>query len=63
VDYDFPTIWYGAAARQVRARIKSERCNCTLANQTYLNMLMDPRSLVRTGTRAALKLAEARVSP
>lgn len=61
VDYDFPTIWYGAAARAIRERIKSERCNCTLANQTYMNMLMDPRSLVRSGSRAALKLAEAQV--
>jgi MoaA/NifB/PqqE/SkfB family radical SAM enzyme len=62
VDYDFPTLWYGAAARDIRERIKRERCNCTLANQTYMNMLMDPRTLVRTGTRAALKLAEARLA-
>lgn len=63
VDYDFRSIWYGATAARIRARIKSERCHCTLANQTYLNMLMDPQSLVRAGSRAALKLAEARVSP
>lgn len=63
VDYDFPSIWYGAAARSIRARIKREKCHCTLANQTYMNMLMDPRSLVRAGTRATLKLAEARLSP
>lgn len=62
VDYDFPTLWYGAQARAIRERIKRERCNCTLANQTYMNMLMDPRSLVRSGSRAALKLAEARVA-
>jgi MoaA/NifB/PqqE/SkfB family radical SAM enzyme len=62
VEYDFPTIWYGAAAKSIRQRIKQDRCNCTLANQTYMNMLMDPRSLVRSGTRAALKLAEAKVA-
>lgn len=62
VDYDFPTIWYGAAARAIRERIKRERCNCTLANQTYMNMLMDPKSLVRSGARAALKLADAQVT-
>lgn len=61
VDYDFPTLWYGAAARTIRERIKRERCNCTLANQTYMNMLMDPRTLVRTGTRAALKFADGRL--
>lgn len=62
-DYDFPAIWYGAAARSIRARIKRERCNCTLANQTYMNMLMDPRSLIRAGSRATVKLAEASLSP
>lgn len=60
VDYDFPTIWYGAAAKAIRERIKREKCHCTLANQTYMNMLMDPKSLVRSGSRAALKLVEAR---
>jgi MoaA/NifB/PqqE/SkfB family radical SAM enzyme len=57
VDYDFPTLWYGAAARSIRARIKRERCSCTLANQTYMNILMDPRSLVRSGARAAQNFA------
>src|SRR5262249_53897635 len=47
VDYDFPTLWYGAAARAIRARIKREQCHCPLANQTYMNILLDPRSLVR----------------
>ena len=61
VDYDFPTLWYGAAARSIRERIKKERCNCTLANQTYMNMLMDPRTLVRSGARAAAKLADAQL--
>lgn len=62
VDYDFRSIWYGAAARSVRARIKRERCNCTLANQTYMNMLMDPRTLVRSGARAAAKLADSHLA-
>jgi MoaA/NifB/PqqE/SkfB family radical SAM enzyme len=61
VDYDFPTLWYGAAARTIRERIKRERCNCTLANQTYMNMLMDPRTLVRVGARATVKLADAKL--
>jgi MoaA/NifB/PqqE/SkfB family radical SAM enzyme len=61
VDYDFPTIWYGAAARSIRERIRRERCNCTLANQTYMNMLMDPKTLVRSGARTIAKLADARL--
>lgn len=57
VDYDFPTLWYGAAAAKIRARIKRERCNCPLANQAYLNVLVDPRSLVRAGSRVARDVA------
>jgi MoaA/NifB/PqqE/SkfB family radical SAM enzyme len=56
-DYDFPTIWYGAAARAIRERIKRERCACTLSNQSYLNVLVDPRSLLRAGARATKLLA------
>jgi MoaA/NifB/PqqE/SkfB family radical SAM enzyme len=56
VDYDFPTIWWSAAAARIRARIKRERCHCPLANQAYLNVLVDPRSLVRAGARAGKSL-------
>jgi MoaA/NifB/PqqE/SkfB family radical SAM enzyme len=62
VDYDFPTLWYGAQARSIRERIKREQCNCTLANQAYMNVLVDPRSLVRAGARAALVLARSRAN-
>jgi MoaA/NifB/PqqE/SkfB family radical SAM enzyme len=61
VDYDFPTLWYNARAREIRARIKRDRCHCSLANQTYMNLLVNPRSLVRSGSRAALRLAEGRL--
>jgi MoaA/NifB/PqqE/SkfB family radical SAM enzyme len=57
VDYDFPTIWWSAAANRIRARIKRERCHCPLANQSYLNTLVDPRSLVRASARAATSFA------
>jgi MoaA/NifB/PqqE/SkfB family radical SAM enzyme len=63
VDYDFPTLWYGAAAQSIRRRIKQEKCNCTLANQGYMNMLVDPRSLVRSGARAAALLARSHLAP
>lgn len=58
-DYDFRALWYGAAAQAIRRRIKQERCNCTLANQGYMNLLVDPRSLVRSGARAAALLAHS----
>jgi MoaA/NifB/PqqE/SkfB family radical SAM enzyme len=52
-DYDFRSIWYGAAAARIRARIKREKCSCPLANQAYMNILVDPRSLVRVAKRTA----------
>jgi MoaA/NifB/PqqE/SkfB family radical SAM enzyme len=52
-DYDFPALWYGATANRIRARIKRDRCHCPLANQAYLNVLVDPRSLTRAAVRAA----------
>lgn len=57
VDYDFPTVWWSAAAARIRERIRVERCHCPLANQAYLNVLVDPRSLVRATGRAAASLA------
>jgi MoaA/NifB/PqqE/SkfB family radical SAM enzyme len=63
VGFDFPTLWYGAAARRIRERIRRERCACTLANQTYLNVLVDPRSLVRVSRRAASRLVTGVGSP
>jgi MoaA/NifB/PqqE/SkfB family radical SAM enzyme len=62
VDYDFRRLWYGAAAAAIRARIKGERCSCPLANQAYLNILVDPRSLVRVGKNTAKALAWQRFS-
>ncbi|MGZ3417676.1 MAG: radical SAM protein [Polyangiales bacterium] len=56
VDYDFPTVWWSAAAAKIRARIKREQCHCPLANQAYLNVLVDPKSLVRASRRAAQSL-------
>jgi MoaA/NifB/PqqE/SkfB family radical SAM enzyme len=56
VEYDFRTLWYGAAARGIRARIKREKCSCPLANQAYMNILLDPQSLVRVAKHAARAL-------
>jgi MoaA/NifB/PqqE/SkfB family radical SAM enzyme len=52
-DYDFPTVWYSTQANAIRARIKREQCHCPLANQAYLNMLVDPKSLARVAARSA----------
>lgn len=56
-NYDFPAIWSGAQANAIRRRIRTERCHCPLANQAYLNIIVDPRSLVRAGARVARMIA------
>jgi MoaA/NifB/PqqE/SkfB family radical SAM enzyme len=61
VDWDFPTLWYSAAASDIRARIKRDRCHCPLANQAYMNILLDPKSLVRAGGRVARGALSAHV--
>ncbi|MGD9096515.1 MAG: radical SAM protein [Desulfobacterales bacterium] len=46
-DYDFGKLWNSPRARQVRRFIRNRHCACPLANQTYSNILMHPRSLMR----------------
>ena len=45
--YDFKRLWNSPQAKQVRRAIRDKRCACPLANQTYSNILMHPRSLYR----------------
>lgn len=58
-EYDLPTIWYSAQANSVRARIRRDRCHCPLANQAYLNLLVNPASLVRVAARSGASAARA----
>lgn len=39
MDYDFPSVWQGNRARQVRRFIQQDGCFCPLANQAYGNIL------------------------
>ena len=45
--YDFKALWNSSTAQSIRAEIKSGKCHCPLANQTYSNMLLHGPSLLR----------------
>ncbi len=47
-DTGFLDVWNSKEAAQIRKSIKAGECACPLANQAYSNILMDPRSLVKT---------------
>lgn len=51
VDYQLPRLWRSPDARRVRRRIKAEQCQCTMANQAYLNLALDPRTPLRLARR------------
>ena len=46
-DYDFGAIWFGQLADSFRASVKNKECACPLANASYTNMLLEPRTLAR----------------
>jgi MoaA/NifB/PqqE/SkfB family radical SAM enzyme len=46
-DYDFRKVWHSEAADRFRASVKNKECACPLANASYTNLLLDPRSLLR----------------
>jgi hypothetical protein len=51
--YDFGNVWFGARADAFRASVKARACACPLANASYTNLLLDPRSLVRVAANMA----------
>ncbi len=51
--YDFGAVWFGAQAEAFRASVKAHACACPLANASYTNLLLDPRSLVRVAANMA----------
>ena len=51
--YDFGAVWFGAQADAFRASVKAHECSCPLANASYTNLLLDPRSLVRVAANMA----------
>ena len=42
---DFFKLWHSSRADEVRAGIRAGECDCPLANQSYANMLLSPRSM------------------
>jgi MoaA/NifB/PqqE/SkfB family radical SAM enzyme len=52
-DYDFRTVWNGAAADAFRASVKAHECACPLANASYTNLLLDAPSLARVTAHMA----------
>ncbi len=50
-DYNFPTVWKTNAARKIRKSIKNRECACPLANASYTNLLVDPKSVTKVSGR------------
>jgi len=51
--YDFGVVWLGAEAAAFRKSVRAHACACPLANASYTNLLLDPRSLLRVGAHMA----------
>lgn len=45
--YDFARAWFSPEADRFRTSVAARECACPLANASYTNMLVSPRSLVR----------------
>jgi MoaA/NifB/PqqE/SkfB family radical SAM enzyme len=52
-DYDFGAVWFGKTADEFRASVKNKECACPLANASYTNMLLEPKTLVRVAANMA----------
>lgn len=61
VDYQLPLLWRSPEARRVRGVIKAERCQCTMANQAYLNLALDPRTPLRLAGRLLRAMGSSNV--
>jgi MoaA/NifB/PqqE/SkfB family radical SAM enzyme len=48
-NYDFKKIWFSSKADIVRKSIKDKKCYCPLANASYTNILLNPKTLLITG--------------
>jgi MoaA/NifB/PqqE/SkfB family radical SAM enzyme len=50
-DYDFKKIWNSYLAKKIRRSIKNRECACPLANASYTNLLVNPKSLIKVSSR------------
>ncbi len=46
-DYDFKKIWNSRSAAKIRKSIKKRECACPLANASYTNLLVSPKSMTK----------------
>lgn len=46
-NYDFRSIWFSDKAKSMRNSIRRSNCYCPLANASYTNMLMNPKTLAK----------------
>ncbi len=49
--YDFEKIWNSRSAGKIRKSIKNRECACPLANASYTNLLVSPKSLIKVISR------------
>jgi MoaA/NifB/PqqE/SkfB family radical SAM enzyme len=52
--YDFSRLWFSEKADHIRNDIKMGRCWCPLANVSYTNMLLHPKTLIKVGRNYAI---------
>ena len=46
-NYDFKKLWKSNEAKEIRRFIKAGNCACPLANQSYSNILLNTKSLIK----------------
>lgn len=47
-NYNFRKLWLDSEAENAREEMKTTNCNCTLANTSYTNILLNPKRIVTT---------------
>ena len=47
LNYNFKKLWKSKSAKKVRRFIQDKSCACPLANQSYSNIMLDPKSALK----------------
>jgi len=50
-NFDFKKVWNSRSAGKIRKSIKNRECACPLANASYTNLLVSPKSLTKVVSR------------
>ncbi|MCL4382414.1 SPASM domain-containing protein, partial [Patescibacteria group bacterium] len=48
-NFDFKKIWFSPKSDLVRKSIRNKKCYCPLANVSYTNILLSPKTLITVG--------------